>query len=93
MKRVVEYEWRLADLMAAAGMHNTTELVPLLAERGIELSRSQTTPVRGPSNSRTASRDGRHRTTTGDDGRPPHRRSPRSHDRRLSHPLSVSPRG
>lgn len=42
MKRVVEYEWRLAELMAARGMHNTTELVPLLAERGIELSRTQT---------------------------------------------------
>lgn len=42
MKRIVEYEWRLAELMAARGMHNTTELVPLLAERGIELSRTQT---------------------------------------------------
>ena len=42
MKRVVEYEWRLAELMAARGMHNTTELVPLLAERSIELSRTQT---------------------------------------------------
>ena len=42
MKRVVEYDWRLAELMAARGMHNTTELVPLLAERGIELSRTQT---------------------------------------------------
>lgn len=42
MKRVVEYEWRLSELMAARGMHNTTELVPLLAERGFELSRTQT---------------------------------------------------
>lgn len=42
MKRIVDYRWRLAELMAARGMHNTTELVPLLAERGIELSRTQT---------------------------------------------------
>ena len=42
MKRVVEYEWRLVELMAARGMYNTTELVPLLAERDIELSRTQT---------------------------------------------------
>lgn len=42
MRRVVDYEWRLAELMAARGMHTTTELVPLLAERGIELSRTQT---------------------------------------------------
>lgn len=42
MRRVVEYEWRLAELMAARGLHTTTELVPLLAERGIELSRTQT---------------------------------------------------
>ena len=42
MKRVVEYQWRLAELMAARGMHTTVELVPLLAERGITLSRTQT---------------------------------------------------
>lgn len=41
MKRVVGYTWRLAELMAARGMHNTTELIPLLAERGIVLSRPQ----------------------------------------------------
>src|SRR6476661_7000240 len=39
--RTVEYRWRLAELMAAAGMHNSTELVPLLRERGIDLSASQ----------------------------------------------------
>lgn len=41
MKRTVDYTWRLAELMAARGMHNTTELTPLLAERGILLSRPQ----------------------------------------------------
>ncbi|MCG2797813.1 MAG: helix-turn-helix transcriptional regulator [Cellulomonas sp.] len=41
MKRDVDYTWRLPELMAARGLHNTTELVPLLAERGIELSRVQ----------------------------------------------------
>ena len=38
MKRVVEYQWRLAELMAARGMHTTVALVPLLAERGITLA-------------------------------------------------------
>ena len=41
MKRQVDYTWRLAELMAVAGMHNSTELIPRLAERGIELSRPQ----------------------------------------------------
>jgi DNA-binding Xre family transcriptional regulator len=41
MKRRVDYTWRLAELMAAGGMHNSTDLIPLLAERGIELSRPQ----------------------------------------------------
>lgn len=41
MKREVDYHWRLAELMAAHGMHNSTELIPLLAERGIQLSRPQ----------------------------------------------------
>ena len=41
MKRQVEYRWRLAELMAARGLHNTTDLIPLLAERGIVLSRPQ----------------------------------------------------
>ncbi|MCT2141323.1 XRE family transcriptional regulator, partial [Dietzia cinnamea] len=35
MKRTVDYRWRLAELMAARGMHNTTELIPHLAERDI----------------------------------------------------------
>jgi DNA-binding Xre family transcriptional regulator len=41
MKRQVEYRWRLSELMAARGLHNTTDLIPLLAERGIILSRPQ----------------------------------------------------
>lgn len=41
MKRQVDYTWRLAELMAAHGMHNSTELIPRLAERGIQLSRPQ----------------------------------------------------
>ena len=41
MKRQVDYTWRLAELMAARGMHNSTDLIPLLVERGIELSRPQ----------------------------------------------------
>jgi DNA-binding Xre family transcriptional regulator len=51
-KREVSYRWQLRQLMAERGMFATTELVPLLAERGIELSVSQvhrlvtTTPER-----------------------------------------------
>lgn len=41
MNRQVDYTWRLAELMAARGMHNSTELIPLLNERGIQLSRPQ----------------------------------------------------
>jgi DNA-binding Xre family transcriptional regulator len=41
MKRQVEYRWRLSELMAARGLYNTTDLIPLLAERGIILSRPQ----------------------------------------------------
>jgi hypothetical protein len=41
MRRKVDYTWRLAELMAARGLHNTTELIPLLAERDIVLSRPQ----------------------------------------------------
>ena len=40
-KRKATYEWRLRDLMAQNRMYATTELVPLLAERGIILSASQ----------------------------------------------------
>jgi DNA-binding Xre family transcriptional regulator len=41
MKRDVGYTWRLAELMAAHGMHNSTDLVPHIRERGIDLSASQ----------------------------------------------------
>ena len=34
MKRQVDYTWRLAELMAARGMHNSTELIPLLSNAG-----------------------------------------------------------
>src|SRR5437764_14371161 len=35
------YQWHLRLLMAQKGMFATTDLVPLLAERGIHLSREQ----------------------------------------------------
>ena len=38
---MIGYEWRLREVMAAAGMFSTTKLVPLLAERGVHLSTSQ----------------------------------------------------
>jgi DNA-binding Xre family transcriptional regulator len=41
VKREVDYNWRLPELMAAQGMHNSTDLIPRLAERGINLSRPQ----------------------------------------------------
>ena len=41
MKRKMTYRWHLRQLMATRGMFATTDLVPLLAERGIELSREQ----------------------------------------------------
>jgi DNA-binding Xre family transcriptional regulator len=40
-KRTVSYAWRLRELMANRGMFATTELVPLLHDRGIDLSASQ----------------------------------------------------
>jgi DNA-binding Xre family transcriptional regulator len=41
-RRRVDYRWRLRELMAQQGLWKTTELVPLLAERGVELSNAQT---------------------------------------------------
>lgn len=41
MSITVGYHWHLRALMAQAGMFATTDLVPLLAERGIKLSREQ----------------------------------------------------
>lgn len=40
-KRQVSYQWRLREMMAEHQMFATTELVPLLRERGIDLSASQ----------------------------------------------------
>jgi DNA-binding Xre family transcriptional regulator len=39
--RQIGYRWHLRRLMAERGMFATTELVPLLAERGVALSREQ----------------------------------------------------
>lgn len=39
--RMVSYQWRLREVMAEHRLYHTTELVPLLAERGIALSASQ----------------------------------------------------
>jgi DNA-binding Xre family transcriptional regulator len=41
MTKKIGYVWHLRRLMADRGMFATTELVPLLAERGITLSREQ----------------------------------------------------
>ena len=41
MRRTIGYRWHLRAVMAARGMFATTELGPLLAERGVMLSREQ----------------------------------------------------
>jgi len=41
MKRQMGYHWHLRRLMAERGMFATTDLVPLLADRGVNLSREQ----------------------------------------------------
>jgi DNA-binding Xre family transcriptional regulator len=41
VKRTVGYAWHLRARMAEKGMFQTSELVPLLAERGVHLSREQ----------------------------------------------------
>ncbi|MEU7769575.1 helix-turn-helix transcriptional regulator [Nocardia sp. NPDC049190] len=41
MKRSIGYAWRLREIMASQGVFTATELVPLLRERGIDLSASQ----------------------------------------------------
>lgn len=40
-KRKVSYRWRLREVMAEHGMFSTTDLCPLLRDRGIDLSVSQ----------------------------------------------------
>lgn len=41
-QRRVEYRWHLREVMAAHGLWKTTELAPLLAQRGVALSGAQT---------------------------------------------------
>ncbi|MCE7010055.1 helix-turn-helix transcriptional regulator [Kibdelosporangium philippinense] len=41
MTRSMSYVWHLRAKMAERGLFQTSELVPLLAERGIQLSREQ----------------------------------------------------
>ncbi|MCX3060540.1 MULTISPECIES: helix-turn-helix domain-containing protein [Streptomyces] len=41
MNRKMGYQWHLRKVMAERGMFATTDLVPLLAERGVHLSREQ----------------------------------------------------
>ncbi|MFD7340251.1 helix-turn-helix domain-containing protein [Streptomyces violascens] len=41
MIKKVGYQWKLRQLMAEQQMFQTSDLVPLLAERGITLSREQ----------------------------------------------------
>src|SRR5690242_11625718 len=41
MIKKMGYQWNLRKLMAGAGMFQTADLVPLLAERGVDLSREQ----------------------------------------------------
>lgn len=42
MSKKMTYQWKLRELMAAQGWWKTTDLTPLLAERGIHLSAAQT---------------------------------------------------
>jgi DNA-binding Xre family transcriptional regulator len=37
----LDYRWHLRQIMADRGMFSTTDIIPLLAERGITLSSSQ----------------------------------------------------
>jgi DNA-binding Xre family transcriptional regulator len=41
MTRAVGYVWRLREVMASCGVWKTTDLGPLLAERGVVLSAAQ----------------------------------------------------
>jgi len=41
MTRKLDYRWHLRQVMAARGMFQTTDLIDLLAARGIRLSSSQ----------------------------------------------------
>ena len=39
--KVINYEWRLREVMAAAGIYKTTALIGALEERGVRMSSSQ----------------------------------------------------
>lgn len=41
MKRQLDFHWKLRQLMAAHGMWKTTQLAPLLRDRGVDLSAAQ----------------------------------------------------
>jgi DNA-binding Xre family transcriptional regulator len=41
MRHNVDYRWRLREVMAAHGLWKTSNLAPLLAERGVTLSSAQ----------------------------------------------------
>jgi DNA-binding Xre family transcriptional regulator len=41
MSAKLDYRWHLRKIMADRGMFSTTDLIPLLADRGITLSSSQ----------------------------------------------------
>ncbi|MFH9298326.1 helix-turn-helix domain-containing protein [Streptomyces sp. NPDC017520] len=41
MTTKLDYRWHLREVMATRGMFSTTDLRPLLADRGIDLSASQ----------------------------------------------------
>jgi DNA-binding Xre family transcriptional regulator len=41
MSRTPSWTWRLREVMAAHGVWKTTDLTPLLAERGVRLSAAQ----------------------------------------------------
>ncbi|MEV6602410.1 helix-turn-helix transcriptional regulator [Actinoplanes sp. NPDC051346] len=40
-RTTITYSWRLREIMAARGLNNISDLIPLLTERGITLSASQ----------------------------------------------------
>jgi hypothetical protein len=44
-RRKLDFHWNLRRVMAAHRMWKTTDLIPLLGERGVELSASQAPPA------------------------------------------------
>jgi DNA-binding Xre family transcriptional regulator len=41
MTKTVAYRWHLRKVMSDNGLHNTTDLVPLLADRGVVMTSTQ----------------------------------------------------